>query len=52
MAKKVGIVLGVGLIFFTLITQPAWAAVAVQGTLDWLRDGAEAVITFVLDVFN
>lgn len=42
---------GVALVLFYVITQPAQAAEAVQGILGWLRDGAEAIITFVKNVF-
>jgi hypothetical protein len=50
-AKKVFMIVGVALIAFYVITQPGPAAEAVQGLLGWLRDGAEAIITFVKNVF-
>jgi hypothetical protein len=50
-AKKVVMIVVVALIAFYVITQPGAAAEAVQGILGWLRDGAEAIITFVKNVF-
>ncbi len=50
-AKKAIILVGVALVLFYVITQPAQAALAVQGILGWLRDGAEALITFMRNLF-
>jgi hypothetical protein len=50
-AKKVMMLVGVALVLFYVITQPAQAAEAVQGILGWLRDGAEALITFMRNIF-
>jgi hypothetical protein len=50
-AKKVMMLVGVALILFYVITQPTQAAEAVQGILGWLRDGAEAIITFMKNLF-
>jgi hypothetical protein len=50
-AKKVLMLVAVALILFYVITQPGPAAEAVQGILGWLREGAEAIITFVQNVF-
>ncbi|MDQ3787408.1 hypothetical protein [Actinophytocola glycyrrhizae] len=50
-AKKAMMLVAVALILFYVITQPSQAAEAVQGILGWLRDGAEAIITFVKNVF-
>lgn len=50
-AKKVLMLVGVALVLFYVITQPAQAAEAVQGILGWLRDGAEALITFMRNLF-
>jgi hypothetical protein len=50
-AKKAMMLVGVALILFYVITQPAQAAEAVQGILGWLREGAEAIITFIKNVF-
>ena len=50
-AKKAMMLVGVALILFYVITQPAQAAEAVQGILGWLRDGAEAIITFMKNLF-
>jgi hypothetical protein len=50
--KKVVSVAVVALLLFYLITQPSQSADAVQTVLGWLRDGAEAIITFVSDLFQ
>ena len=50
-AKKVLMLVGVALVLFYVITQPSHAAEAVQDILGWLRDGAEAIITFVQNIF-
>ena len=50
-AKKVVMLIGVALVLFYVITQPGPAAQAVQDILGWLRDGAEAIITFVQNIF-
>jgi hypothetical protein len=50
-AKKVLMLVGVALVLFYVITQPGPAAEAVQDILGWLRDGAEAIITFVQNIF-
>jgi hypothetical protein len=50
-AKKAMILVGVALVLFYVITQPSQAAEAVQGILSWLRDGAEAIITFMRNLF-
>jgi hypothetical protein len=50
-AKKAMILVGVALVLFYVITQPTAAAGAVQGLLGWLKDGAEAIITFMRNVF-
>lgn len=50
-AKKAMILVGVALVLFYVITQPSQAAEAVQGILGWLRDGAEAIITFMRNLF-
>lgn len=50
-AKKVLMLVGVALVLFYVISQPGAAADAVQGILGWLRDGAEAIITFVQQLF-
>ena len=50
-AKKAMILAGVALVLFYVITQPTQAANAVQGLLDWLKDGAEAIITFMSNLF-
>jgi hypothetical protein len=50
-AKKIMIFAGVALVLFYVITQPANAANAVQSLLGWLEDGAEAIITFMRNLF-
>jgi hypothetical protein len=50
-AKKAMMLVAVALILFYVITQPSQAAEAVQTILGWLRDGAEAIITFIKNVF-
>lgn len=50
-AKKALILVGVALVLFYVITQPTQAAQAVQGILGWLKDGAEAIITFMRNLF-
>lgn len=50
-AKKAIILVAVALVLFYVITQPTQAADAVQGILGWLRDGAEAIITFMRNLF-
>ncbi|WP_165777450.1 hypothetical protein [Amycolatopsis antarctica] len=50
--KKVLIVGVIALVLFFLISQPNQSADAVQTALGWLRDGAEAIVTFVKDVFS
>ena len=50
-AKKVVMLIGVALVLFYVITQPGPAAEAVQDILSWLRDGAEAIIIFIQNVF-
>ncbi|WP_198943630.1 hypothetical protein [Actinokineospora bangkokensis] len=50
--KKVLILTGAALLIFFLVTQPVQSAGIVNGIIQWLRDGAEAVITFVRTVFN
>jgi hypothetical protein len=50
-AKKAAILVVVALVLFYVITQPAGAADAVQGILGWLQDGAEAIITFMRNLF-
>jgi hypothetical protein len=50
-AKKAIILVAVALVLFYVITQPTQAASAVQGLLGWLKDGAEAIITFMRNLF-
>ncbi|CRK58353.1 hypothetical protein [Alloactinosynnema sp. L-07] len=50
-AKKAAILVVVAISLFYVITQPTAAADAVQGIFGWLRDGAEAIITFLKNLF-
>jgi hypothetical protein len=50
-AKKLISLAVVALLLFYLITQPTQSANAVHTVLGWLRDGAEAIITFVKSLF-
>ncbi|AIJ24971.1 hypothetical protein [Amycolatopsis methanolica] len=50
--KKIVIVAVVALVLFFLITRPTESAEVVRGALGWLRDGAEAIVTFVRSLFS
>jgi hypothetical protein len=50
-AKKIILLAVVALLLFYLVTQPQQSADAVQSLLGALRDGAEAIITFVKSLF-
>lgn len=49
--KKVLILTGAALLVFFLVTQPVQSAGIVNSIITSLREGAEAVITFVRTVF-
>ena len=49
--KKVATLVIAAIVLFYVITQPNQAGGAVQDILGWLRDGAEAIITFMKSVF-
>ena len=49
--KKVVVLAAVALVLFLLITRPVESADAVSQVLAWLRQGAEAIITFVRSLF-
>lgn len=49
--KKIVLLAVVALLVFYLVTQPQQSANAVHNVLGWLRDGADAVITFVKSLF-
>ncbi|KAA9158403.1 hypothetical protein FPZ12_022700 [Amycolatopsis acidicola] len=51
-AKKILIVAVVALVLFFLITKPNQSADVVHNVLGWLRDGAEAIVTFVRALFS
>ncbi|NYI90528.1 Sec-independent protein translocase protein TatA [Amycolatopsis endophytica] len=50
--KKIVIVAVVALVLFFLITRPNESAAVVKDALGWLRDGAEAIVTFVRSLFS
>ncbi|WP_436493961.1 hypothetical protein [Actinokineospora sp. HUAS TT18] len=50
--KKVLILTGAALLVFFLVTQPVQSAGIVNSIITTLREGAEAVITFVQTVFK
>ena len=49
--KKILIVAVVALVLFFLITRPNQSANVVHSVLGWLRNGAEAIVTFVRSLF-
>lgn len=50
--KKILSIAGIALVLFFVIAQPGQAANLVGNIIDFLRSSAEAVITFVSNVFN
>lgn len=50
--KKVLILTGAALLVFFLVTQPVASAGIVNSIIQTLREGAEAIITFVRTVFT
>jgi cell shape-determining protein MreC len=50
--KKILIVAVVALVLFFLITKPTQSADVVHDILGWLRNGAEAIVTFVRSLFS
>jgi hypothetical protein len=51
-AKKALIIGGVVVVLFFLISSPHESAGAVHTVLGWLREGAEAIMTFVRALFT
>lgn len=51
-AKKLIVLLVVAFVLFFLITQPSESANVVDTVLNWLKDGAESIITFVRSLFT
>lgn len=49
--RKILTWIGVALLLFFLITQPNQSAGVVTGILNWLKVSAEAIITFVKQLF-
>ncbi|HEX3789959.1 MAG TPA: hypothetical protein VHW44_18975 [Pseudonocardiaceae bacterium] len=50
--RKLIIVLVVALVLFFLITQPTQSANIVDNVLNWLKSGAESIITFIKTLFS
>jgi Sec-independent protein translocase protein TatA len=50
--KKILIVGVVALVLFFLISQPTQSADFVHRVLGWLKDGAEAIVTFFRSLFS
>ena len=50
--KKIAGLAGIALVLFFVIAQPGQAAGLVGNIIDFLRDSAESVITFVSSVFK
>jgi hypothetical protein len=50
-SKKIILVVVVALALFYIISQPTQSAAGVQGIFAWLRDSAEAIITFLRSAF-
>lgn len=50
-AKKLITVVAVVFVLFFLITQPGESATVVHNVLNWLKSGAESIITFVKNLF-
>lgn len=50
--KKIVTIAVVALLLFVLLRDPEQAAAAVQQVLLWLRQGAEAVLTFIEQLFG
>ncbi|HEX3780165.1 MAG TPA: hypothetical protein VHX38_10890 [Pseudonocardiaceae bacterium] len=49
--KKLIVLLVVAFLLFFLITQPQGSANVVDSILNWLKDGATAIVTFVRSLF-
>jgi hypothetical protein len=50
-AKKLITLVAVAFVLFFLITQPHESATVVDTVLNWLKNGAQAIITFVKTLF-
>lgn len=50
--KKIVIVAVVALALFFLVTRPNESADVVHNALGWLRNGAEAIVTFMRSLFS
>ncbi|HKN99786.1 MAG TPA: hypothetical protein VJX10_21880 [Pseudonocardiaceae bacterium] len=51
-AKKLIVLVVVAFVLFFLITQPTESAGVVDTVLNWLKNGAESIITFVRSLFT
>ena len=49
--KKLIVLVVVAFLLFFLITQPTGSAGVVTTILDWLKEGATAIVTFVKSLF-
>jgi hypothetical protein len=50
-AQRLILLLVIALVLFYVITQPTQSAGAVHTVLGWLKNGAEALITFIRGLF-
>lgn len=50
--KKIVVVAVVALALFFLVTRPTESADVVHNVLGWLRNGAEAIVTFMRNLFS
>ena len=50
--KKLLVLATVAFLLFFLITQPHQSAGVVNTILNWLKNGAESIITFVRSIFT
>lgn len=50
-AKKAIVLVVVAFVLFYLITQPVQSANVVHDILGWLRDAADAIVTFIKQLF-
>jgi len=51
-AKKIAGLVGIALVLFFIISQPGNASNVAGGIIDWLVGAANAIVTFVSNVFN
>ncbi len=51
-AKKIALIVAGAVLVFYLVTQPAAMAQNVNFILNWLKDAATAIVTFLKSVFG